>query len=68
MGLGLGEILLILFIVMLVFGANRLPALGDSLGKALKNFKKAATTPREEIDVTPKNDPLPPPKNHTSQQ
>jgi sec-independent protein translocase protein TatA len=52
MGLGLGEILLILFVVLLVFGAGRLPQLGDSLGKALKNFKKAATSTNE-IDVTP---------------
>jgi sec-independent protein translocase protein TatA len=55
MGLGIGEILLILFVVLLVFGAGRLPQLGDSLGKALKNFKKAATT--NEIDVTPHQPP-----------
>ncbi len=53
MGLGVGEILLILFVVLLVFGAGRLPQLGDSLGKALKNFKKAATSTNE-IDVTPR--------------
>ena len=52
MGLGPGEILLILFVVMLVFGAGRLPALGESLGKALQSFKKAASHSNE-IDVTP---------------
>jgi len=56
MGLGVGEILLILFVVLLVFGAGRLPQLGDSLGKALKNFKKAATS-QHEIDVTPRDRP-----------
>jgi sec-independent protein translocase protein TatA len=56
MGLGVGEILLILFVVLLVFGAGRLPQLGDSLGKALKNFKKAATATHE-IDVTPRERP-----------
>ena len=56
MGLGVGEILLILFVVLLVFGAGRLPQLGDSLGKALKNFKKAATS-QHEIDVTPQQPP-----------
>jgi sec-independent protein translocase protein TatA len=58
MGLGVGEILLILFVVLLVFGAGRLPQLGDSLGKALKNFKKAATA-HHEIDVTPPRQEVP---------
>jgi sec-independent protein translocase protein TatA len=61
MGLGVGEMLLILFVVLLVFGAGRLPQLGQSLGKALNNFKKAATT--NEIDVTPQ----PPPQVQSGQ-
>jgi TatA/E family protein of Tat protein translocase len=40
-GLGSGELLIILAIVVLVFGAKKLPQLGDGLGKALKGFKKA---------------------------
>jgi sec-independent protein translocase protein TatA len=60
MGLGFGEIVLILFVVLLVFGAGRLPTLGDSMGKALRNFKKAATG-QHEIDVTPP--PSVPPKD-----
>lgn len=56
MGLGVGEMLLILFVVLLVFGAGRLPQLGQSLGKALQNFKKAATTTNE-IDVSPNQPP-----------
>lgn len=56
MGLGVGEMLLILFVVLLVFGAGRLPQLGQSLGKALNNFKKAATSSNE-IDVTPQPPP-----------
>ncbi|MCC6808963.1 MAG: twin-arginine translocase TatA/TatE family subunit [Deltaproteobacteria bacterium] len=55
MGLGVGEMLLILFVVLLVFGAGRLPQLGQSLGKALNQFKKAATS--NEIDVTPQPPP-----------
>ena len=62
MGLGFGEIALILFVVLLVFGTSRLPQLGDSLGKALKNFKKAATSSHE-IDVTPPPAQVPPPGN-----
>jgi sec-independent protein translocase protein TatA len=37
--LGLPEILVILAIVVLIFGANRLPELGRGIGKGIKNFK-----------------------------
>ncbi|MDD5218866.1 MAG: twin-arginine translocase TatA/TatE family subunit [Candidatus Omnitrophica bacterium] len=39
-GLGLPEILVILLVALLFFGANRLPEIGKSLGKALSAFKK----------------------------
>lgn len=39
-GLGLPEILIILLVVLLVFGAARLPEIGRSLGKALNEFKR----------------------------
>ena len=39
-GLGFQEILLILIVALLVFGAARLPEIGRSLGKALREFKK----------------------------
>lgn len=39
--LGLPELLIILFIVILVFGASRLPELGKGIGKGIKNFKDA---------------------------
>jgi TatA/E family protein of Tat protein translocase len=39
-GLGLPEILLILLIALLIFGAAKLPEIGRSLGKALSEFKK----------------------------
>ena len=41
MGLGTGEIILIVVVVMLVFGASKLPALGDGLGRAIGSFKRA---------------------------
>ena len=40
-GLGMGELVIILVIVTVVFGATKLPALGDGLGKAIKNFKRS---------------------------
>src|SRR5688500_18871158 len=49
---GMGELLIILVIVLLVFGANKLPQLGDGIGKAIKNFKRGLNVD-EDIDVTP---------------
>jgi len=43
-GLGMGELVIILVIVTVVFGATKLPALGDGLGKAIKNFKRSIET------------------------
>jgi sec-independent protein translocase protein TatA len=42
-GLGFGELIVILLIVVLIFGAGKLPQLGDALGRSIRNFKKAAT-------------------------
>ena len=41
MGLRLPELLVILVIVVLIFGAGKLPQLGDALGRGIRNFKKA---------------------------
>jgi sec-independent protein translocase protein TatA len=51
-GLGFPELMLILIIVVVVFGATKLPQLGDGLGRAIKNFKRAVNT-QNEIDVSP---------------
>ncbi len=42
-GLGLQEILIIGAVIMFFFGAKRLPQMGQSMGKALKNFKDEVT-------------------------
>jgi len=52
-GMGAGEWVLILLVILVVFGASKLPQLGDGLGRAIKNFKRAVTTANE-IDVSPK--------------
>ncbi len=54
-GIGVTELVIILVIVIVIFGAKRLPELGSGVGKAIKNFKKA-TSGQDEIDVTPKVD------------
>ena len=39
--LGFGEILLILVVLLMVFGTSRLPAIGDAIGKGIRNFRRA---------------------------
>ena len=54
-GMGFGELVLILIIVVVVFGSTKLPQLGDGLGKAIKNFKRAVNA-QNELDVSPKDE------------
>ena len=53
MGLGMGELLIVLVIVLLVFGATKLPQIGEALGKSIKNFRRASSG-QDEIEVAPK--------------
>ena len=46
--LGLPEMLIILAIVILIFGANRLPELGKGIGSGIKNFKSSMKESSEE--------------------
>ena len=39
MGLGVPELIVILFIIIMIFGANRLPEIGRGIGKGIRNFK-----------------------------
>jgi len=54
-GLGIGELLVILVIVMIIFGAGRLPEIGEGLGRGIRNFRKSVKEP-DAIDITPKKD------------
>jgi sec-independent protein translocase protein TatA len=51
-GIGFPELLVVLLIVLVVFGAGKLPEIGSGLGKALRGFKKGMSEP-DEIDITP---------------
>jgi sec-independent protein translocase protein TatA len=56
--LGLPELLVILLIVIIIFGANKLPQLGRGLGQGMRNFKDSlkdgASAPDENKPTTPK--------------
>jgi sec-independent protein translocase protein TatA len=51
--MGTWELVLVCVVVIVVFGSTKLPQLGDGLGRAIKNFKRAVTS-NNEIDVSPK--------------
>ena len=54
-GLGMTEIIIILVVVLVIFGAGKLPEIGEGLGKGIKSFKKAVSG-EDEIDITPGED------------
>ena len=64
-GLGVGELLIILVIVLVIFGAGKLPEIGEGLGKSFKNFRKSIKTP-DEIDITPDSEPDKQPEDPSS--
>jgi sec-independent protein translocase protein TatA len=53
-GMGIGELVVVLVIVLVVFGAGRLPEVMGSMGKGVQAFKKGLREPPE-IDVTPED-------------
>jgi len=54
-GLGTTELLVLAAVVVLLFGASKLPQLGAGLGQGIRNFKKSMKD-QDTIDVTPKDD------------
>jgi sec-independent protein translocase protein TatA len=51
--IGMPELIIILVIALIIFGAGKLPQIGETMGKAIRNFKNA--TEEERIDATSKN-------------
>jgi sec-independent protein translocase protein TatA len=54
-GFGMPELIIILVIVLVVFGAGKLPEIGGALGKSIRNFKKASEG-KDEIVIKPKSE------------
>ena len=55
-GLGMTELIVILVIVVLIFGAGKLPEIGGAVGKAIKGFKKSVHEPDEEKAIKKDDD------------
>lgn len=49
---GLTGVLILIIVVLIITGFNKLPDLGSGLGRSIKNFKRSLSEP-DEIDVTP---------------
>lgn len=79
--LGFTELILILVIVLIIFGAGKLPQLGEGLGKAIKGFKKsvheaeaidgeaqAVVTPMQQTQIPTEQSTAPSPPSQVAQQ
>jgi sec-independent protein translocase protein TatA len=53
--IGFPELIIIMAIVLIIFGAGKLPEVGGAIGKGIRSFKKSMQEP-DERDVTPKDD------------
>ena len=67
-GFHIWELLIILGIVVLIFGARRLPELGSAVGQTVQMFKKGANSPTEQIVDQDKSVPQLPEKTTSSEQ
>ena len=52
MGIGFPELMIILVIIMIIFGAGKLPEIGSAFGRSIKNFKTSMKEAQEEEDAT----------------
>ena len=62
-GISLPELIILLLVLLLVFGAKRLPEMGRSLGKGMREFKDSVSGIEDAVSTTP---PAPPPTTTTT--
>jgi len=68
-GFGMGEMILLFLVVLLLFGARRLPEIGSALGKGIREFKSSVREIEHELKVPddPKHKSTPPPKGDSEE-
>ena len=54
-GLGMPELLIILVIILIIFGAGKLPQIGKGLGQGIKNFKESTKSTKENPEEIPED-------------
>jgi len=59
-GMGHWEILIIFVVILLIFGAKRIPEMAQGLGKGIREFRTAMRDVQEEIDINPPESTAPP--------
>ena len=57
-GIGTTELIIIMFIILLIFGAKKLPELAQGLGKGIREFKKASNDIQEELSMNKPDEPI----------
>lgn len=65
--LGMPEVVLILAVILILFGAKKLPELARGMGKGIKEFKHATREIQDDIEEALNDDPPPPPKKSSSE-
>ncbi|MCF8095189.1 MAG: twin-arginine translocase TatA/TatE family subunit [Desulfobacteraceae bacterium] len=53
-GLGMPELIIVLVIILIIFGAGKMPEIGAGIGKGIRNFKKGVSSDDEQIENTNK--------------
>ncbi len=64
--LGMPEVVLILAVILILFGAKKLPELARGMGKGIKEFKHATREIQDDIEEALNDDPPPPPKKSSA--
>jgi len=65
-GIGTTELIIIMFIILLIFGAKKLPELAQGLGKGIREFKKASNEIQDELKTSAEPPKTPPKEDEKS--
>ncbi len=54
--IGIGELIIIFLVILVLFGAKKIPDLAQGLGKGIREFKKAVRDVQDDVSINDKND------------